>query len=252
MFEIKNLNPQTILNELDEYLSRKNYGGAEEFLLKTLNTAKSNTDFKTEILCLNELMGLYRKLGRKDDAYSCTEKAIEQIDKLKLDGQVGVATTYLNCATVFKAFAEPQKSLEFYEKAKAIYDKKLAADNVQFAGLYNNMALALVDLKRFDEADTLYKKAVEILKADPNGALDTAITYLNMASTAEAKYGLEDAENIISEYLKLAENLLDNYSKRDGYYAFVCEKCATVFGYYGYFFFENELKERAKAIYERP
>lgn len=250
MAEINNLTPQMILNELDEYLSRKNYDGAEAFLLKTLDTANSN-DFKTEILCLNELMGLYRKLGRKDEAYSCTHKALNLIDEFKLDGQVGVATTYLNCATVFKAFDEPQKALKFYEKANAIYDNKLEPDNLQFAGLYNNMALALVDLKRFDEADTLYKKAIEILKSDPSGALDTAITYLNMASAAEAEFGLEEAENIITENLKLAEDLLHNYPKRDGYYAFVCEKCATVFGYYGYFFFENELKERAKAIYER-
>ena len=251
MAEIKNLNSQTILNELDEFLSRKNYDGAEEFLLKTLSTAKNGNNFKTEILCLNELMGLYRKLSRKEGAYSCTNKAIERINELKLDGQVGVATTYLNCATVFKAFGEPQKALKFYEKANAIYVNKLEPDNVQFAGLYNNMALALVDLERFNEADTLYKKAIEILKKDPSGALDTAITYLNMASAAEAKFGLEKAESIISRYLTLAEDLLNNYPKRDGYYAFVCEKCATVFGYYGYFFFENELKERAKVIYER-
>lgn len=251
MAEINNLTPQMILDKLDEYLSRKNYDCAEEFLLKTLNTSKSTNDFKTEILCLNELMGLYRKLGRKDEAYSCTNNAIERINELNLDGQVGVATTYLNCATVFKAFEEPQKALEFYEKASSVYNKKLVPGNTLFAGLYNNMALALVDLKRFDEADTLYKKAIEILKSDPSGALDTAITHLNMASAAEAEFGLEEAENIISEHLKLAENLLDNYPNRDGYYAFVCEKCATVFGYYGYFFFENKLKERAKAIYER-
>lgn len=249
MAKINNLTPQTILTELDEFLSRKDYVGAEAFLLKTLNSANNN--FKTEILCLNELMGLYRKLGRKNDAYTCTLKALTLINELNLEGQVGVATTYLNCATVYKAFGEPQKALEFYEKANVIYDNKLEPNDIQFAGLYNNMALALVDLKRFSEANTLYKKAIEILKNYQDGALDTAITYLNIASAAEAELGLEKAENIISENLRLAENLLDNYPKRDGYYAFVCEKCATVFGYYGYFFFENELKERAKAIYER-
>ena len=48
-----------------------------------------------------------------------------------------------------------------------------------------------------------------------------------------------------------AMKILDDYENRDGYYAFVCEKCASVFGYYGHFFYEKELKERAKAIYER-
>lgn len=31
-----------------------------------------------------------------------------------------------------------------------------------FAGLYNNEALALADLKRYEEAEALYKKAISI------------------------------------------------------------------------------------------
>jgi hypothetical protein len=38
--------------------------------------------------------------------------------------------------------------------------------------------------------------------------------------------------------------------QRDGYYAFVCEKCASVFAYYGDFLYAEELEERAKRIYE--
>ena len=40
------------------------------------------------------------------------------------------------------------------------------------------------------------------------------------------------------------------WQKRDGYYAFVCEKCASVFGYYGHFAYEKELYERSRRIYE--
>ena len=48
-------------------------------------------------------------------------------------------------------------------------------------------------------------------------------------------YGLLNAEDI----------------PRDGYYAFVCEKCAPAFSYYGYFLAAEELKQRAEEIYER-
>ena len=49
-----------------------------------------------------------------------------------------------------------------------------------------------------------------------------------------------------------AEKLLYTESlPRDGYYAFVCEKCAPVFAYYGYFLTEQELHRRAGEIYER-
>ena len=44
--------------------------------------------------------------------------------------------------------------------------------------------------------------------------------------------------------------ILDGYENRDGYYAFVCEKCASVFGYYGWFLYNKEREERARTIYE--
>ena len=37
---------------------------------------------------------------------------------------------------------------------------------------------------------------------------------------------------------------------RDGYYAFVCEKCAPAFEYYGWFLDAERLKQEAKRIYE--
>ena len=83
-----------------------------------------------------------------------------------------------------------------------------------------------------------------------DGELEVAITYLNMASAAEAECGIVDADERIQGYLDDAVAILEAHAKRDGYYAFVCEKCASVFGYYGRFFYEKELKERARRIYE--
>ena len=66
---------------------------------------------------------------------------------------------------------------------------------------------------------------------------------------AEAELGALEAEETILKYLDKAEKLLEEYPNKDGYYAFVCEKCASVFGYYGRFVFANELVERARRIY---
>ena len=115
------------------------------------------------------------------------------------------------------------------------------------------MALTLVSLGRYGEAYELYKKALEIMAHAENGALEQAITYLNMANAVEAEHGLEKAEAKISQYLDKAADLLDTPSlPRNGYYAFVCEKCAPTFDYYGFFLYANDLKERAREIYERP
>ena len=71
------------------------------------------------------------------------------------------------------------------------------------------------------------------------------------ADAAEAALGAEGAEETAEEYLDRAEELLNTESlPRNGYYAFVCEKCAPVFGHYGYFATEAELTRRAKEIHD--
>lgn len=239
-------NQNELLEKLDSFLHKNDYKSAEEYLLSSLEGAT----VKTEILIRNELMGLYRKLGKEQQAIFNAEKAMEIIFENSLDTQVGSATTFLNAATVYKAFNNPEKSISLFKKARKIYEEKLPKNDVKLAGLYNNMGLTLVDLCCFDEAQSLYKEAIEILEKNNQKALDKAVTYLNMASAYEAKLGLLEGDEIITEHLNKAKEILENYPNRDGYYAFVCEKCATVFGYYGHFFYEKELKERAEKIYE--
>ena len=239
-----------ILSKLDEYLGKNDYAFAEKHLLYWLSEAKNNNDLKVELLVSNELMGLYRKLGRKDDALFCAQNALERIDAEKIGNQVGAATTYLNVATVYKAFSMAENSIPLFEKAKDIYERELDPCDTRLGGLYNNMALSFVDLKDFDKAEELYCKAISVMSQSEEGELEVAITYLNLATAREARFGLLDAETDINEYLTQAQAILENHTPQDGYYAFVCEKCASVFGYYGWFFFESELKERARRIYE--
>ena len=144
----------------------------------------------------------------------------------------------------------PDKAIALFERARAIYERELDPTDSRMAGLYNNMALTLVDLGRFDEAEKLYKKAICIMESSDDGAPSAAITYLNLANAIEARIGLLDAEETIGEYLTRARELLEDHKNLDGNYAFVCEKCASVFDYYGYFMYAAELKERARRIYE--
>ena len=244
------MNQDRILEKLDSFLHKNDYASAEEHLLYWLQEAQAGANGKIELLVRNELMGLYRKLGKETLALAQVNAALEKIDAMGVGAQVGAATTYLNGATVYKAFGRAEDAIPLFERAKAIYERELSPQDGRMGGLYNNMGLALVDLKRFEEADALYRKAIAVMETAPNGALEVAITYLNMATAAEAKLGLWDADEPITAYLKKAEDLLNNHPNRDGYYAFVCEKCASVYGYYGYFGFEKELAERARRIYE--
>ena len=238
-----------ILSRLDAFLGKNDYVSAEKHLLYWMGEAEKYNDHRVELLARNELMGLYRKLGKKDEALSQADTAIARINELRIEEQVGSATTYLNAATVYKAFSMAEGSIPLFEKAKKIYEAELDVGDTRLGGLYNNMGLALVYLGRFGEAKALYFKAIEIMGMG-GGDLEVAITYLNLASATEAELGLMDGEKAISEYLSLAQKILDEHESKDGYYAFVCEKCASVFGYYGYFIYEEELSARARRIYE--
>lgn len=240
-----------VLNELDEFFSKNDIAGAEKHLLYWLSEAESAADDRALLLLFNELMGFYRKQGDKERAEGFAGRALSQIKKMNISENTGAATTYLNCATVYKAFGRSEDALPLYERALIIYERELYKNDERLAGLYNNMALALVDIKDFRKAEEFYKKALAVLENNKGKEPEQAITYLNLASAAEAELGLEGADGAISEYIKTAQQLLDKcQNEKSGNYAFVCEKCASVFGYYGYFAYENELMERSRRIYE--
>ncbi|MBQ7956961.1 MAG: tetratricopeptide repeat protein [Clostridia bacterium] len=240
-----------VINKLDELLGRNDYESAEKHLLYWLGEASLVNDKRCVLLIKNELAGLYRKLSREEDALKTVEDALSLITEMGIENNVGAATTYLNCATVYKAFSKAKESIPLFEKAKSIYEKELPCDDKRFGGLYNNMALSFVDLKRFGDAYDLYNKAISVMEKTEDGMLEVAITYLNIASAKEAEIGSVESEEFVREYVEKAMKILDEYKNKDGYYAFVCEKCASVFGYFGYFLYKKELSERAKEIYER-
>lgn len=248
---MERISAERVLDKLDEYFSRNDYSGAERHLLYWLGEARLIADKRSMLLFLNELAGLYRKLVREDDAIKTVAELLELIKEMGIENNVGAGTSYINCATVYKAFGRAEEALPVFEKARSIYEKELPAQDKRFGGLYNNMALALVDLERFDEAYELYEKAISVMTDAEDGDLEVAITYLNIASAKEAELGAIDSEAEVSNLVEKAMKIFDEHEKRDGYYAFVCEKCASVFGYFGYFIYEKDLEKRARDIYER-
>ena len=244
--------PKTrVLEKLDSLLQSNDTAGAKRLLEYWLGEAAADKDDGGKLLMLNELMGLCRKLGERDDAVKYAEEALFLVAVMGIEENIGAATTYLNSATVYKAFGEPENALHFYELAKEIYERDLAEDDERLGGLYNNMGLALVDLKRFDEANILYSKALSVMENNIDKEPEQAITYLNMATAVEMELGLIDGKIKIDELIQKAIICMDSGANRtDGNYAFVCEKCASVFGYYGYTDYAKELNERSRRIYK--
>jgi tetratricopeptide (TPR) repeat protein len=241
-----------VLEKLDEILRKNDFDSAKRHLTYWLEEAKMLGDNDGKLLVLNELMGLSRKVGDGEQAISYVQKALSLIEELNLTSNVVAGTTFLNSATVYKAFNEPQKSIELFEKAKTNYEQNLSPNDERLGGLYNNMALTLVDLKEFDKAYEFYRKAIFVMQENLDKQPEQAITLLNIASAKESQLGLELAKKEIDQLLIKAKDLLEQCKDRnDGNYAYTCEKCATVFGYYGDLEYQKILENRSRSINER-
>lgn len=249
--QVKPVPQQRIMEKVDEYMGRRDYAGVERHLLYWLEEAKLGRDERGELMIRNELIGHYRKTGAREKALKEADAAEALLLRIGFAGTITAGTTYVNIATACNAFGENERALATFEKAKGTYEAIPSVKPELLGGLYNNMGLVLVSLGRFSEADELYRKALAVMEKAPHGALEQAITYLNMANAAEDAHGLLDACETIDAYLDTAQKLLDDPTlARDGYYAFVCEKCAPTFEYYGWFAAAEELNARARGLYE--
>ncbi len=241
-----------VLEKLDEYLSRGDAGGAERHLRYWLADAEDGRDLSGQFTVHGELAGLYRKQGLEAEALFHADAALRLAGELGIGDGLAGATALINKGTALKAFGRAPEAIPLFERAKAILEGARFRSPEKLAGLYNNMALALADVGRLDEARHCCKRALDLLEEIDGSEPERAVTWLNLANLEEKEYGLEEAEQKIARCVEKARALLDRPGlARDGNYAFVCEKCAPTFAYYGYFLDAKELNERARAIYER-
>ena len=248
--EIRPVPQQRIMDKVDECMTRKDYPGVERVLKYWLQEAKAGRDLRGQLMIRNELVGHYRKTG--DKAHESAEDALRLLRELDYEDSVSAGTTWVNIATAYNSFGENEEALALFEKARMVYERSVGTDPSLLGGLYNNMGLACAALGQYDKALALYEKAMETMEQVPRGALEQAVTCLNMANAVEGKLGLEQAEGRINELLDQGLKLLDRQDiPRNGYYAYVCEHCAPTFDYYGYFAAAEDLRTRAEELYER-
>lgn len=242
---------ERILQKLDSLLYQKKFEDAVRHLEYWLNEAESLGDRRGELSLLNEAVGLFRKLEREDRTFSYCEKALALAQQPEWENSITQGTTFLNVATAYKAFGHSAQALVLYERAKTIFEVETDPDLRRLGGLYNNMALALADEKEYDRARELFVQALDIMSRVEGGEPEIAVTCCNLADLVQASRGWEQGQEEIRAWLNRAMENLRQAPTRDGYYAFVCEKCAPVFHFYDMENYERELKEQIERIHER-
>lgn len=238
-----------IIEKVNEFFNKNDMIGAGALLEYWENEAKQLGDKNGELSIMSELIGYYRKNNKKELSEKASARALELIDDLRLNGTVSAATLYLNIATALKAFGSPEKAVDYYKKTLSIYEKHLDKNDTRFAGLFNNMALALVDVKKYDQAIEYYKKAIFIMSNAEDGEPDEAISYVNLA---HLYYETNKGKELVEDCLFSAYELLNKEGiKENGYLAYVLEKCAPSYGFFGFNLIEKEMNDRSKKLYER-
>ncbi len=239
---------ERIISKVDSLFDRNDYAEAGRLLVYWKNEAAALKDKQGELSIQNELVGYYRKQNDAENGLSSVLRALELIETLEQSSLTSGATIYLNCATAYNAFGLTEESLPLYQRAEQIYKKHLSPDDARFGGLYNNMALTLVDLGRFAEAEAAYMSALRVMAKVPRGEAESAITYINLAYLYERTAGAEQ----IADCIKKARTLLQSKAlPRDGYYAFVLEKCAPAFRYFGDAVLCDQMMKESNDIYAR-
>ncbi len=243
-----------ILDKFDAYLYQKEYEAALNHLDYWQKEAIESFDTRAELAILNEKIGLFRCMERADEALAAAEEALTFQKSLGIDGTVTAATTCLNAATAYKAFGQPARAVFLYEEALPVYEKELSDADSRLGGLYNNLALALCEEKNFSSARSYFGKALGVMQKIEDSEPEAAITLCNLADLEAAEKGEIESAPDVEKLLTDAVNLLRSCGKKDGYYAFVCEKLVPAFSYYGFFADAAEFAKEAKEIgeiYER-
>ena len=97
-------------------------------------------------------------------------------------------------------------SMEFYNKSFETFKDILNENDPLFAGLYNNMALALQDLKEYSKAEEYFSKAIEITEINEKNELETAISLVNLA---HLYYEINAEDERINGLMDKAADILD-------------------------------------------
>lgn len=243
------IDTKRFLERLDSCFDRNDMRSARECISFWENEARQAGDERALLTVLNEAVGVYRRTQKKGKAINAMQEALDLVEKLGLSDTLSGSTVYINAATTLSFLGEEEKSLALYDKAARCYIANGKTQTYEYATLLNNKAGALNALKRYDAAESCWKEAVEILKAE--GRHDGEIA-ISLVMLAHLKYDRDDTAFDATE--KLLDEAWDFLNSdrliRDGNYAYVLRKCAPSFDYFQRPIEAQALRDVAKEIYE--
>lgn len=170
-----------ILNQIDTFFAQARLEDAERYMLQQLQAAGAEGDKEAYITVANELIGYYRSAKRHAESVKYTEDTLAYIRANGLENTINHATTYLNGGTAYRFAGDFNKAMEYFMNCEQIYKASLPPTDYHYAGLYNNMSSALVDMQDYEKAGICLNAAAYIVDAMPDRAEEAAVTHANLA-----------------------------------------------------------------------
>lgn len=243
-----------IREKLDALEAAGDHDGALRLLNYWLAEAKTVGDSTGEALVENEFVGFYRKAGEGEEALQHGDRALKMLVVSGLEDTVIAATTRINVATACTAFGSSERAAKLFEEARIIYEARLDQADGRLGGLYNNMGLCMISLKRFAEGRALFEQALKVMSRVTNGEGESAVTCLNLADLVSAEAEEKGDEDSLIRAAKETEGLVVRAWQllntptlpRNAYDRFICGKCAPVMAFYGRLDWAEALQARAE------
>ncbi len=197
-----------VLTEYDAMFGVNSLEEIEAFLSEKISEAEAESDNDSKLTLLNEQMGFYRDISKKEKCLECCKKNMELLDEMGLAGTAEYATSLLNVANAYRAFGLHNESLEYHKKVEEIFLNRLPENAFAFASLYNNWSLLYQEMGEFENAARMLKKAKRVVDLYKDAKIEQATTRTNLAATLLALCKNEDYDDRYNEAIKYLEEAL--------------------------------------------
>ncbi|MBE5061842.1 tetratricopeptide repeat protein [Lachnospiraceae bacterium DSM 108991] len=215
---------EKIIKQLDALYASGDPRDLEAFLLTQLDLADQSGEWKLWITLSNELIGLYRELGKYAEALRYFQSTCQLFAEKGMEGTVPHATTLMNGANIYRTVGKPDQAAALYLETLCVLEKNLPEKDYRIAGLHNNLSLVYLEQGKQQEALPHLLRALSILEALPGTTSEQASTHTNLASLYCHVGQMRQAE----KHLERGKELFEAAGGRDPHFASLLSTWADV------------------------
>ena len=205
------MNIHIIQQQLDA-LYEENLDNAYAYMMDIAIKAMNEDNDDVLLFILNELIGYYRVTSQVSEGEKIAQQLINILKVKGYDGTLQQATSYLNIATMYRAFGNLDQALILYQETENIY-VQLNHHDLRLSAFYNNYSLLYLQRKEYRKAIDLAHQALKIVEEEKDYA-KMAVSYSNLAQM----YILINQKEKAKDYVEKAIFLFKNYTNNDSHY----------------------------------